>query len=308
MSIDGLWNAMVDKVTGWVEGLFAMLPNLAVAIVVLVAFWAASRLVARALHGALGKLSRNAQVNSLLASMAKAAVLIAGFFVALGLLDLDKTVTSLLAGIGVVGIALGFAFQDIAANFMSGIIMAVRHPFREGDYVKSSDVEGVVERMDLRATLIRRTTGERVTIPNKEVLQNVLTNFSDRGTRRVDIPVGVSYAEDLERAASIALEAVSGVPGRVSEREVELYYTGFGDSSIDFVLRFWIPYKRQVDYMRARSAAIVRIKKAYDAAGVTIPFPIRTLDFSTVGGKRLDEALPDLGSGREETPGPESHH
>lgn len=108
----------------------------------------------------------------------------------------------------------------------------------------------------------------------------------------MDVPVGISYGDDLERAERIAVEAVEGVPGRDPDRTVELFYGGFGDSSIDFTLRFWIPFdNHEPDYLSARSEAVKRVKAAFDAQGVTIPFPIRTLDFSKVGGRMLHQEM-----------------
>jgi small conductance mechanosensitive channel len=110
--------------------------------------------------------------------------------------------------------------------------------------------------------------------------------------------VGVSYGSDLRQAREAALAALAGVPGRDTTRDSEVFYEQFGDSSIDLTARFWIPFERETDFLSARSEAVVRIKDAFDAAGITIPFPIRTLDFSTVGGRLLSEELQTSRSGR----------
>ena len=109
----------------------------------------------------------------------------------------------------------------------------------------------------------------------------------------MDLEVGVSYADDLEKAKQVAIAALDGLEGRNAEREVELFYTGFGGSSIDFVVRFWLTDAYPGSFMAARSAAIQRIKTAFDREGVSIPFPIRTLDFGIEGGATLKEMLAD---------------
>ena len=114
-------------------------------------------------------------------------------------------------------------------------------------------------------------------IPNKQVFENPIMNYTIRGTRRVDITLGVSYADDLEKAKRVAMEAVAAVPDRLPDREVELFYEEFAESSVDFTVRFWLPFEGQKDYLAARSDAIIRIKRAFDANGITIPFPTRTL-------------------------------
>lgn len=287
-----------DKINAWLEAGIANLPNLIAALAVLALFWIAARVIRRGLESALKRTPIPVPVRNLLISAVTLAALAVGFFVALGLLGLDKTVASLLAGVGILGIALGFAFQDIASNFMAGIVLSFRRPFAIGDVVETNDHTGVVDEINLRSTVLHRFTGEIVRIPNKEVLNNPIVNLSAKGERRVDLAVGVAYGDDLEKARAVTIRAVEQVEGRMTDRDVELFYTEFGDSSINFSVRFWIPYDRQRDFMRARSDAIMRIKKAFDEEGITIPFPIRTLDFGVVGGEPLSQHLRGTGTGQ----------
>lgn len=134
-------------------------------------------------------------------------------------------------------------------------------------------------------------TGETVIIPNKDIFQNPIENYTRTQDRRVDIPVGVSYGDDLERAQEVATRAVEAVRPRNLSRPVEVFYSEFGESSINFELRFWIQDAQQTPYLDARSKAIKAIKAAFDREGITIPFPIRTLDFAKVGGDTLGEVL-----------------
>lgn len=285
-------NAAWEKVVGWVEGFIASLPNLVAAFIVLLLFILAGRIARRIISRLLARVSRYPDVNRVLSGAVFGAVVLGGVFVALGILELDKTVTSLLAGAGIAGLALSLAFQGTAENYIAGIMLNIRREMTDGDIIESNDHMGVVERVEMRATRLRTFDGRLVIIPNSEVYKTPLVNYSDRRTRRVDIPVGVSYGDDLEKVRRVALDAVHGVAGRDEARDVELFYSGFGDSSIDFVVRFWIPFHAQTDYLRARSDAVMRIKAAFDREDVTIPFPIRTLDFSPVGGVELGRALP----------------
>ncbi len=282
------------KVTSWVEGLIESLPNVIAAVLVLLAFWGLARLVRKVVARIARRVADQPEINRLIASAAYLGTLALGLVLALGVLNLDKTVTSLLAGAGIIGLALGFAFQDIAENFIAGIILNLRNQFTEGDIVESGDFMGVIQRVQLRATVMRTFTGQRVLIPNAQVFKNPLINYTQTRTRRVDLAVGVAYSDDLEKARRVAIEAVQGVEGRDESREVELFYQEFGGSSINFQIRFWIPFTtRQTDYLAARSEAIIRIKKAFDDSDITIPFPIRTLDFAggVVGGQGLGAAL-----------------
>lgn len=285
MDVGNAWNLLTGKLIGWARAFILQLPNLAVAVLVLIAFWLLARLVRNLALRFLRRLSHSEQVNHLVALAFYLALLATGAFVALGILGLQKTVASLLAGAGILGLALGFAFQDIAANFMAGIYLSVQHPFRRGHLIQTKDWFGVVQNVSLRWTEILTQQGQLVLIPNKQVFENPIMNFSTRGRRRVDLKIGVSYGDDLAKAREVALAAVEGIAGRIADREAELFYDEVGESSITFSLRFWINFSSQADYLRARSEAIERLKKAFDENGITIPFPTRTLDFGVKGGE-----------------------
>ncbi len=296
MEVDQALDPVVSKLTSWGNGLVELLPNLVVAVLVMIAAWLAARVAARITRRLADRASARGAIQNLLASLAKIIVLSLGLFVALGVLKLDKTVTSLLAGAGVVGLAIGFAAQDLAANFLSGTLISLRRPFGQGDLIETEGHFGTVERIDLRVTRLRKPTGELVLVPNRLVLESPLVNFSESGRRRVDLRLGVSYDDDLDLAKRLALEAVEGIDGRLTDRDAELFYEEFGDSSINFVVRFWVPFQRQPDLLGPRSAAIERIKTAFDANGISIPFPIRTVDFGIRGGVTLTEALDARGA------------
>ncbi|WP_437683325.1 mechanosensitive ion channel family protein [Sorangium sp. So ce131] len=290
---------LVTKVSQWVDALIVMFPNMVVALVVVTVAWGLSRVARRLVYGALGRLHTPHSVSSLVSWLASMAVIAGGLMIALGILDLEKTATSLLAGAGIVGLALGFAFQDLAANFIAGVYLAVRFPFREGDLIETNDTLGIAERIRIRTTTIRTLEGQAVMIPNKEIFTTKLINYTDTGARRVDLAVGVSYGDDLEKVRRVALDAARQVEGRDTTRDVELFYEAFGDSSINFTLRIWIPFRTQDDYLRARSDLVMRVKEAFDANDITIPFPVRTLDFGVKGGATLTEMSPRVIVGKD---------
>ena len=146
------------------------------------------------------------------------------------------------------------------------------------------------------STVVRVPTGQLVYVPNSSVFKNRLVNYTMTGQRRVDVACGISYGDDLEKAKRVALEAIEALDGRIPGRDVELFYEEFGGSSINFVLRFWIQFGRsQTDYLAARSRAVMALKQAFDENDITIPFPIRTLDFGILGGVPLREELDGAG-------------
>ncbi|HIG75013.1 MAG TPA: mechanosensitive ion channel family protein [Bacteroidetes bacterium] len=295
LSVSDAFGSVVDKLAGWLDALILLLPNFVVAVLIVLVAAVIARFVRKGVRRLLEKATRQSagarNVIDLLGTVAYVIVLAAGTFIALGVLNLDSFVTTLLAGAGVVGLALGFAFQDIASNFIAGVLMAVRNPFTVGQIIETNGHMGTVKELTLRSTLIETFQGQTVIIPNAKVFQEPIVNYSTKGTRRVDVACGVGYGDDLQHAQQVAMSAIEDLEGRLSERPVQLYYTEFGDSSINFVLRFWVDFRKQTDFLGAQSEAIKAIKAAFDSEGVTIPFPIRTLDFDPNGGVPLTKML-----------------
>lgn len=290
-SLTDIFHTALETTRSWAEGFVALLPNIVVA-VLLAAFTAwLARSISQRLRDALGYKMDNQAAAGLLGRLAGAAVVGAGLFAILSVLHLDKTVTSLLAGLGVAGVALGFALKETAANFMSGLMMAIQRPFAIGDSIRVADHEGVVEAIALQYTRIRTYDGLSLRIPNQAVMQNSLLNITETCERRVELDIGVAYSDDLELVERVLCEAVAELPGRDRTRDVAVIFTGFGDSSIDAQVRFWLERAETPNFLAVRSDAIKALRKACDANDITIPFPIRTLDFGAgpVGGNAIED-------------------
>jgi len=291
MEFSHYYELIVEKIIHWSDDFVSMLPNFILAVLALVLFVVLAKLARKVFLRIMYKVITNRELSELLAKIVYVIIIIIGAFVALSVLNLEKTVTSLLAGAGIIGLALGFAFQDIATNFISGFLMAARRPFEVGDVIQAGDYQGVVKTLNIRTTEITSFQGQEIIIPNKELFQNILVNDSTNKMRRIDLGVGVSYGEDLERVRDIAIKAVENVPNRMKEKEVSLVYEAFGDSSINFIIMIWVDFNSQLDYLKAQSEAIIAIKKAFDQNDIMIPFPIRTLDFGIKGGEKLNSML-----------------
>jgi len=294
--LNDAYSIVADKVETWITGFIEMLPNLVVAILVLIFFYVIGKFARKAVSNLLGKVSVNKTITNLLETIISISILGIGIFISLSILQLDGAVTSLLAGAGIIGLALGFAFQDIASNFISGVLISIRHPFGIGDIISTNDYYGTVTKLNLRNTIIRTVTGQIVYIPNKKVFENPLENFTVTGERRIDLSCGVSYGDDLEKARDVATEAVDKLEHVLSNRGIEFYFEEFGGSSINFKIRFWVAFSTNPDFWSARSEAIIAITKAFDANDIMIPFPIRTLDFGIRGGEKLDGMLKSANS------------
>jgi small conductance mechanosensitive channel len=289
MEINNWYQLILGKLALWLKELIRLLPNIALATIILVLGFMLAKTISNFFKKLLKRFIHNEALDNLIGSLIYVFFIGIVIFTALSVLKLDKAVTSILAGAGILGLALAFAFQDIAANFMSGIFLSVRRPLHVGDIVKIKDYMGKVEEINMRDTVIRTYQGQMVIIPNKEVFQNPIENYSLLGKRRIDLTAGVSYGDDLERVLQVTIAAVKEIEGLSTEDEVTMFYTDFGDSSINYVIRFWISTLASADFLDIRSQAIMKIKRAYEQNDIMIPFPIRTLDFGIKGGVSLGE-------------------
>lgn len=292
MEFEKYYDIIVEKIIGWFEQLVKMLPNIALAIVVLIIFIFVGKLIRKITEKILASTLKNRSLSPIISKVIFVIVVTVGSFVALSLLKLDKAVTSLLAGAGIIGLALSFAFQDIATNFIAGFFMAVKRPFKIGQVIHCQEHSGVIKHIGIRTTEITSFQGQEVIIPNKMLFQNPLINDSENIYKRIDLNVGISYGEDLEHVRKVAIDSVKNTPNINKDKDIDLVYLGFGNSSIDFRIMIWVEFKSQLEFLKSQSEAIIAIKKAFDREDIMIPFPIRTLDFGIKGGEKLNEMLP----------------
>lgn len=287
--MDNAIDLILEQLHSWYINFWTTLPNFVAAVLFLVAYILIFRFIRRSLIRFLERTIDFNPVYKLIVNVSYVAIITIGLLISLGILKLDGTVNKLLAGAGIVGLGISFAFQDIIANIFSGAYITLKKVFRVGDYIETNGVYGSVIGIKLRSVAINNLDGQEVLIPSRMILQNPITNFSVNGERRVVVHVGISYGENLERVKKIVLDVLYSLENRIPDKPVEFFYTGFGDSSIKFMCRYWIKFEREPDYKHALSDTIIKIKAAFDANGITIPFPIRTLDFGIKGGQALTD-------------------
>ncbi|WP_162343020.1 mechanosensitive ion channel family protein [Cyclobacterium salsum] len=293
MDTSKILQTLLEKLEEWLMALVGYLPNLILALIVFILFLFLSRFAEGFSKKQLVKVHLDETISGFLSRLIFLGIFLAGLMLTLAILNLTGTVTSILAGLGIIGLALGFAFQDTAANFMSGIYITFQQPYAIGDVIETHDgIMGNVVDINLRVTKVKTFDGPMVYVPNRFLFQENFTNYTEEGRRRIRIDCGVSYGEDLELVEKVALEAVKDVPGKIEEEDVSLFWKGFGDSSIDFSVNIWLEYSRENRaYIIAKNQAVKNIKKAFDENGITIPFPIRTLDFGIKGGETFQEQM-----------------
>lgn len=277
--MESAYNLLFEKIDIWVKDLVLILPNLVIAIIfLLLGLWVAKK-IKNIVDTFLNKHFERRILNNLIVNIVHITSLSLIGFTVLSILNLDKAVTSILAGIGVLSLGLAFAFQDLATNLMSGIIISFRRPINVGDFINVKEVSGIVSEVNLRDTVINTLQGKKIIIPNKMLIDSPVTNHTSNQHQRMELQVGIGYNSPLDEVKAITIDAVSAISDRDPNREIEFYYTEFGDSAIIFITMVWLNKPDVATFLKARSSAIIKIKKSFDSHNINIPFPIRTLHF-----------------------------
>lgn len=270
---------LVEKLSGWGEAIILKVPNFLIAIVVFIIFWYIGKYTGKLISKYLLNRTGQESIKRIIARTSFIVIVIIGFFISLGILDLDKVLTSVLAGAGVIGLAIGLALQGTLNNTFSGVILSFLPNIQIGDWIESNDYSGRVIDINLRNVTIVQPENNLVLIPNSKIVDSPFKNYSRTTRARIILPVGVGYESDLEFVKEITMKTVAQHFEQKNNEKIELFYTEFGDSSINFVVRFWVDATDQREMAAAKSVGILAIKKAYNENDINIPFPIRTLDF-----------------------------
>lgn len=250
--------------------LVAFLPKLFVALVIFFAFVMVFRATRHPLERLLSRAGLEpALINLIVGNVYRIVVVMMGLVMAAS--QVGVNVGAALAGIGVIGIAIGFAAQDSLANTIAGFLIFFDKPFLVGEWVSVSGEYGRVTHITMRSTRIRTPQNTYVVIPNKKIIDEVLVNHSKHGETRVDVRVSIAYKEDIRRARQVLLMALRAVDNALLEPPPDVVVAGLGDSGVDLVVRVWIDdaaCERQV-----ASDVLEHAKLSLDNAGIQIPFP-----------------------------------
>ncbi|HSP12192.1 MAG TPA: mechanosensitive ion channel family protein [Salegentibacter sp.] len=268
------------KLQEWLDAIILNLPNFVLAILVFAMFLILARYLGKVVDRIFRNSIKQVSIRRMIIKVMKVTVVLIGFFVALGLLNLDKVLTTVLASAGVVGLAIGLALQGTLNNTFSGVILSFLPEIQIGDWIETNSYAGQVIDINLRNIVIKQADNNYVVIPNSKIVEEPFKNFSSTPRTRVMLDCGIAYNSNLEFVQQLSLETIEKIFPPKSNEEVEFMYTEFADSSINFVLRFWIDATANRDMLKAKNEAIIAIKKAFDANDINIPFPIRTIDFS----------------------------
>ncbi len=273
------WSELQSKLEGWVDSAILNLPNFILAILIFILFIIIANITAIGVSKIIKRTRAQESVRVVAIRIYKAIIILIGFFIAIGVMDLSTVLTSVLGAAGVVGLAVGLALQGTLNNTFSGVVLSFMPKIQIGDWIESNDFAGFVTDINLRNVTLKTADQNLVIIPNSKIVDSPFKNYSTNNRSVAILTCGVGYESDLELVENVTKKTLSHLFPQNDNENIDFFYTEFGDSSINYQVRFWIKESNAKDEFLAKHKAIKAIKKAYNEHQINIPFPIRTLDF-----------------------------
>ncbi len=265
-------NPALERLQEYYRNASSFLPVLAVAFLVILVFWVVSYFIGK-WRAPVTHLGLNPLVWGLMRRLLRSLVFVTGLVLAFDILGITTMVGALLGAAGVVGLALGFAFQDIVENYLAGMLLSIRRPFRINDLVRIGDHEGRVVRLTSRELLLLSLDGNHIRLPNATVFKSTLINYTLNHRRLFSFDVGIGPGEDLEKGMEVGVSTLAAMNGVMNDPPPFSRVQELGESSV--VVRYfgWVD-QEAADYFKVRSEAIRVVKRALDEAEVELPEPI----------------------------------
>ena len=262
----------IETANGMVNGFIAMLPLIGVAIVTFAIFWGIASLVRRAIEKYASSRDQYAGAAVAFGRLAYIALLLLGLLIAVTIAFPTVTPGKLFSALGVGGVAIGFAFKDIFQNLLAGILILIRQPFTVGDEITSGDYTGTVERIETRATYIRTYDGKRIIVPNSQIYTEPVTVITAYDILRSEYDVGIGYGDDIATARKLALDAVQGVEGVLTDPAPDALLWDLAGFSKNIRVRWWTDPKR-ASVVKVRDRVLQAVAEKLSGANIDLPFP-----------------------------------
>ncbi len=267
--IEVLENVDVNAVMEWLktDGV-AFGIDLIAAIIILIVGRIAVGFVVRAIRLGMRKNGIDKTLETFICNLVKWALMIVVIIAAISQLGIHTT--SFVAIFGAAGLAVGLALQGSLSNFAAGVLIVLFRPYKAGDWIEAAGIAGAVEQVQILTTVLRTGDNKRVIVPNSQIMNSVITNYSANDTRRIDLVIGVGYDDDLDKTRRVLEEIVAADERVLKEPAPQIAVSELGASSVDFVVRPWVSTP---DYWGTRFDLTETIKKRFDQEGISIPYP-----------------------------------
>lgn len=260
----------LEKIDGWLDGLIKLLPNIFVALIIIVIFYILARLLFTFVSRAFKSRDR-ANLGEVLGGLAKWITLVFGGLVAATIISLSLNPADLIAGLGIGSVAIGFAFKDILQNWLAGLLILLRQPFEIGDQIEASGLMGTVIHIETRATIIKTFDGQRAVVPNSDIYTNAVLVKTGEDKRRSQYDIGIGYADDIDEACEKIKTAILNIEGVEKDPAPEAFAWDLAASWVTIRARWWTDSKRG-DVVGNRSNIIRAVKRVLDDAGIDMPY------------------------------------
>ncbi|MGD2270244.1 MAG: mechanosensitive ion channel family protein [Desulfobacterales bacterium] len=261
----------------------AYLPNILSSGLLILLFWAINKISRRMVSTALLKTKISTEAQNLILRFVRYAVLVIAFVTVADQLGIN--VTSLIAGVGIAGLAISFAAQDTISNVISGIAIIIDRPFSQGDWISIGDMHASVTDIRLRTTVLTTFDNETVVVPNKQLAQERVVNYTLTPKIRVRVAIGIAYKEDTKKAREVLLKTLAGDNRILDDPAPAVLVKNLGGSSVDLELRFWT--EDSIMKFTLMWEYIEKGKQALDRAGIEIPYPHLQLFLEQTEGLKL---------------------
>jgi len=257
---------------------FRALPIVLLALLLLLLTWTVSGVAFRSASKLLDARMKSPLLRDVVSRACAALVFLLGLYIILRIAGLTSLAVTIVGGTGLLGLAIGFAFRDIAENFLASILISIQRPFAMGDFIEVNGHRGFVQRVNTRATLIMTRDGNHVQIPNAIIYKNEITNYTANPRARQEFVVGIGYDDSVPLAQSAALVVLRDHPAVLDEPEALVLVDELAASTVNLRVSFWVDIVTY-DQLKVRSAVIRRTKSAFDEAGISMPDEAREVVF-----------------------------
>ena len=226
------------------------------------------RLVVKATATVMQKQEVDKTLETFICNLVRTVLMVVVIIAAIGAIGIETT--SFIAIFGAAGLAVGLALQGSLSNFASGVLIILFRPYRVGDWIEAAGVSGGVEQVQILTTVLKTGDNKQIIVPNSQIMNSIITNYSANDTRRVDMVVGVSYDDDIDKVRKVLEELVAAEERVLPEPLPTIAVSALADSSVKFVVRPWV---KTSDYWGVMFDMTEAIKKRFDKDNITFPFP-----------------------------------
>lgn len=267
--IEAIKNANVDKIVEWLqtEGV-AFGIDLAAALAIFIVGRIAVGFIVRGVRIAMRKNNVEKTLETFICNLIRWALMVVVIIAAIAHVGIETT--SFIAVFGAAGLAIGLALQGSLSNFAAGVLIVLFRPYRVGDWIEAAGISGSVEQVQILTTILTTGDNKQVIVPNSQIMDSIITNYSAKDKRRIDLVIGVSYDDDIDKVRKTLEEIIASDERILKDPPPKIAVSELADSSVNFVVR---PWSKTEDYWSVRFDLMEKIKKRFDREDITFPFP-----------------------------------